>query len=234
MIAINDTLSKGLAKRVIRDMTVCDYTKKTFNHLRRRKRIRETIKYIEKHMFAVNLGSRNKDTPKWEMLYGSWSATSTCSSLNDDREYDKLGFHINFDIPNNNYSQMVSVMLSKHSLERLVLRKKPNMIRYTEIIKYLNTVIKQFLLHCFAYIENYPHESKEFYANVDGLIYPIVFSTVKNAQDIKCLSFMIKTVMPVEFYGAKQIIKNMSDYKVKDNVTDYWPTLHMIADKLRV
>ncbi len=45
---------------------------------------------------------------------------------------------------------------------------------------------------------------------------------------------MIKTVMPVEFDGAKKLIQNMPDYKVKDNITDYWRILHMIVHEIMV
>lgn len=91
MISINDTLAKGLAKRVIREISEHKYTSLDIVHLPRRKRIREALKHIKKDNFILHLGSKNKESTKWEMLHGGWSATSKSASINDHKEYDKLG-----------------------------------------------------------------------------------------------------------------------------------------------
>lgn len=232
--SINDTLAKGLAKRLIRELDECKYAKESFNHLPRRKRIRETIKHINKHKYEVSLGSIHKESSRWEMLYGSWSTSSVYSLSSDVDVHLLLCFHVYFELPlpYEDSNQIVSVILSKHSLERLILRKRPYIKRYYEVVSYLKTVIKQFLLHCLAYYVACPNGVDEFYANVDGHIYPIVYSIALNRYGKKCLNFTIKTVMPVEFDGAKKAIQNMPDYNVKDNISDYWETLHSIVDKI--
>ena len=230
IISMNDSLAQGLAKRVIREVFGHKNENLGIDHFPRRKLIREVIKHFKKDIFHVYLGSIKKETSKWELLYGGWSVSGVNrKSIDfDDFDYDKLGFDIDLEIPTGRKTKRIFIILSKHALERLILRRRPYMSTYKEILQYLNKVIKRLLLHCLTYVERMQFVKNEFSAAIDGFIYPIAFDVGVNRNGERALSFMIKTVMPLEFEGAQKLnALHLNDY-VKSSISEYWDLIHVI------
>lgn len=112
------------------------------------------------------------------MLYGGWSATMS-TNLNEGPnsiKYNKLGFDLDFDIPNGVVQKRLFITMSRHSLERLILRNTSTISTYKEAVAYLNGIIKKVILHSLAFLENGPHDKNELIVNIDGFVLPIVFN----------------------------------------------------------
>lgn len=233
MLQMNETLAKEYANRIIREIADYEVHDIGISHMPRRKRVREAIKFLKKDRVHLYLGSMKKETSNWEMLYGGWSATAT-ERLNKSQKielrYNKLGFDLDFDIPIGIVRKRLFVTMSRHSLERLILRKTPVINNYKDAVEYLNSIIKKVLLNCLAYIENGPHEKNEFIANIDGFVLPIVYNPALTLSRKLGFSFIVKTVMPLDYRGAQKAIQTHSKYTINNNFDDYWDTIHKIHD----
>ncbi len=243
--SMSESLARGLAKRVIRDVRDYKYPYLDVGHLPRRKAVREIIKFIKKERMHVYLGSEKEETSKWIFAYGGWSATaanslekidlnnlftriSSGSKISSDSEYDKLGFDVDINTPEGMKTRLIFITLSKHALERLILRKKPYMSNHREIIEYLNKIIVKVLVNCMAFFENMENGQREFSAKIDGFFYPIAFDYGINRNGNKSLAFMIKTVMPEEFESARRSDQLQGNYIVNNSISDYWPVMQKI------
>lgn len=232
VVSVNETLAKGLAKRVVQEITDYDCVVLNIADMPRRKRIREAIKSLKKYPFTVCLGSEHKETSKWELFFGEWSPTIakvvTKGSALNELEYDKLGFSMDFDTPSGFKSKRFVVTLSKHAFERLILRRRPVIATHKEAVTFLNKIIKRVVLNCLAYVKNKGVNEDEFVIEVDGFVFPVVMNLGSNIEGKTCLAFVIKTVMPVGYEGAQNLLNKLPDYEVKQDIGDYWETLHKI------
>lgn len=222
MDSINETLAKGLATKILREFSKHEFTALGIADLPRRKRIREGIKFMNKDSFNSVVGQMCLESSKWELLSGGWAPIAQLSMFSSEPEYDRLGFEMELDLPSGVYHKSVFFYLTKHGLERLILRKKPIIKHYLNVCRYLNTIIISILQQCLAFITDPKRKSNKFVAHADGFIFLIELSVCLNRFMRPIMTFHTITVMPDDYDGAKGLMRENSSYELKP-IVFYWP-----------
>lgn len=217
--SINETLAKGLATKIIREFHTHKIEPLGIDHFPRRKKIREAIKFFKKDPTHLVVSENRSETSKWELLYGGWApisrATLSIDKNDENMEYDKLGFDMDLDLPSGIYRRCIFFSLSKHGLERLILRKKPTIKHYVNASRYLNTIVVPIIQQCLAFISDPDRKSNQLVAHADGFVFLIELSIGVNRHMQPSMSFHTITVMPDSYDGAVKLIEENPRYGLK-------------------
>jgi len=227
MTSINESLARGIARDIMRafDRSIPNNDLAKIGTMPRRKQARELIKFCKRDIRLAFLGERYTESSKWQVIWGEWSLTLK-SSLSEDNKYDKIGFDLTVDIPKLSYDKHLYIVLSKHALERLIMRSNMPLNTLPEIRNFLNSIIKKLVLNCLAMWDKEPNSiSLEGYAVIGDLYIPIVMEVGINIRGKIARAFTIKTIMPVTYEGAIKSMSIMKQNQVKTDIFEYWNLL---------
>ncbi|EJG1483195.1 hypothetical protein CF504_RS17825 [Vibrio parahaemolyticus] len=223
--SINETLAKGLATKIIREFHAHKIEYLGIDHYPRRKKLREAIKFFDKDPIHVVMAQMKPETSKWELLYGGWSpifrSNFSLEQTDKNADYDKLGFDMDLDIPSGIYHRCIFFSLSKHGLERLILRKRPIIKHYVNASRYLNMIIVPIIQQCLAFISDPTRKSNKLVARVDGFVFLVEMSIGLNRYMKPTMSFHTITVMPENYEGAQKMMAENHSYELKP-IIYYW------------
>ncbi|MDV5036585.1 hypothetical protein [Vibrio diabolicus] len=224
-IAVNETLAKGLATKIIREFHEHKIRSLGIDHYPRRKKIREVIKFFKKDPIHLVVAQNKQETSKWELLYGGWSPISRSDfsiyQVDKELQFNKIGFDMDLDLPCGTYHRCIFFTLSKHALERLILRKKPVIKHYINASRYLNGITVPIIQQCLAFISDPERKSNQFLVQADGFVFLMELSVGVNRYMKPTMSFHTITVMPDSYDGAKKLIAENSRYELRP-IKHYW------------
>lgn len=232
MSFIDKSQAKGLANKIIRgfEHPVNSNEFSKLGGYKRRKQARELIKFCHKSSYLSLVGHRYAETSKWEVVWGEWSLSTSKknSSLddfltNDWGNYDRIAFDVVIDLPGRQYDKFMYIILSKHALERLIMRSNIELKNSIQIRKYLDSIIKKLTLSCLAL---WDMERKtgltEGYTVIRDLFIPIVMDMGINRRFQQCRAFIIKTAMPTSYNGAIKTMEEKSMLEHRQSIFEYW------------
>jgi len=225
---MNRTEVRNIVKQII-----CDFSNNAggdtcpeLGNMKRKKQARELIKFCKRKNTLLFLDDRYRETSRWEVIYGGWSLTTKNISAGK-KSYDKIGFDLDIDLPGRQINKKIYIIISKHALERFILRTDMPLNTSNQIRHFLNQSLKTILMRCLAMWDSAQDKlSTEGYAVANNLFIPISMEVGLNKLGVPTRCFTIKTVMPSSYNGAKKSIKTVKQLEPEENIFQYWHLLN--------
>jgi len=228
MTYVNESLAKGLANRVIRSTYQSITNREPLILSGSQRRICKSIhRYCNKYANAVIIDERYRNSNKWQLVWGEWTLISNKGipffKKVDIKGYDKIGFDLTINTRNSTVFKVFYVVLSKHALQRLIMRAEQPIKNSHDISEFLNRLTKKLLFASLELgIQSEMSDSKnEGYVNFEGKFLPLSYRSGINHLGQKVGYCTIKTVMPEHFDGAKSWIDKNNPLAHKDSFFEY-------------
>jgi len=232
---MSESLAKGIAKQVA-DAISMPLDPSIFDALEllsHRKKLNQMRKEIKSNNRAAFLGEKNSKSSRWILVWGEWAGAvgKPSTELVNRRlqDYDKLGFDFIINDREGVKDKFLYVTLTKHALERLILRSGEWLNTTDKVRGFMNGYIEPLIRFSLSMTERHADVDGSDVAEenviIDNYFFSIVMRKGINNRGEIARSFQIKTVMPADYNGAKGTRKIDSDENVRENIFDYWPLL---------
>ena len=211
---MSESLAKGIAKQVTDSITETPNPSKfeVLEGLSHRKKIKQMRKECKTNNKLALLGEKNPKSSKWILVWGEWAGTYAKPSINmsigNYQHYDKLGFDLVINDREGVKQKFLYVTLTKHALERLILRSGEWLNSTEKVREFMNGFIEPLIRFSLSMVEDNSYENKSDSAEkniiIDNCFFAIVMTKGVNKHGEIARSFNIKTIKVISYFCTKK------------------------------
>jgi len=230
MAYTDETLARGIAKRVIREVRKQVVWENDAGRLGDRlcvgpkKNKREIHKLCSTNSRFVFLDERHKEKTRWEVVWGSWGLSYTGVEPPESfDEFNRLAFYIRYSGKSVMLSNHMNFILSHHALIRLIMRSGKKFDSLDQVLKFLKPVARDAVLAGLSSLEG--NSGSILHSN--GYYLPFELQTSNDSRK-QASTYVIKTLLREDFDMKYDEIVKESRYK--DSFFDY---LHLFSSDHR-